>query len=98
MRDYEVVFVIKPDLEAEATAAIVEKFTQLIAEQGGEVTKLTQWGKKRMAYEVRKYREGYYVLAEFKGTPAAVQELERVLKITEEILRYLVTRLDDRAS
>jgi len=98
MRDYEVVFVIKPDLEAEATAAIVEKFTQLIAVQGGEVTKLNQWGKKRMAYEVRKYREGYYALMEFRGTPAVAQELERVFKITEEILRYLITRLDEQAS
>lgn len=98
MRNYEVVFVIKPDLEAEATAAIIEKFTQLIADQGGEVTKLNQWGKKRMAYEVRKYREGYYVLMEFRGTPAVAQELERVLKITEEILRYLITRLDEQAS
>ncbi|NLW06472.1 MAG: 30S ribosomal protein S6 [Clostridia bacterium] len=98
MRNYEAVFVIKPDLEADATAAIVEKFTQLIADQGGEVTKLTQWGKKRMAYEVRKYREGYYVLMEIKGTPAVVQELERVFKITEEILRYLITRLDQKDS
>ncbi len=98
MRDYEVVFVIKPDLEAEATAAVVERITQLIADQGGEVTKLTQWGKKRMAYEVRKYREGYYMLAQFKGTPAVAQELERVLKITEDILRYLITRLDVQAS
>jgi small subunit ribosomal protein S6 len=98
MRNYEVVFVIKPDLEAEATAAIVEKFTQLIADQGGEVTGLTQWGKKRLAYEVRKYREGYYVLAEFKGTPAVAQELERVLKITEEVLRYLITRREQEAS
>lgn len=94
MRDYELVFVIKPDLETEATEAIVEKFTQLIAEQGGEVTKVTQWGKKRIAYEVRKYREGFYVLVEFKGNPAVAQELERVLKITEDIIRYLITRVD----
>jgi small subunit ribosomal protein S6 len=98
MRNYEAVFVIKPDLEAEATAAIVEKFTQLIADQGGEVTKLTQWGKKRMAYEVRKFREGFYVVMEIKGNPPVVQELERVFKITEEILRYLITRLEEEAS
>lgn len=98
MRNYEVVFVVKPDLEAEATAAVVEKFTRLVTEQGGQVTAVDQWGKKRMAYEVRKYREGYYVLMQFQGTPAVAQELERVLKITDEVIRYLITRLDEEAS
>ncbi|MBE3572448.1 MAG: 30S ribosomal protein S6 [Moorella humiferrea] len=98
MRSYEVVFVIKPDLEAEATAAVIDKFTQLIAEQGGQVVEVDQWGKKRMAYEVRKYREGYYVLMKFKGMPAVAQELERVLKITDEVIRYLITRLEEKAS
>ncbi|MEW8958606.1 30S ribosomal protein S6 [Moorella humiferrea] len=98
MRSYEVVFVIKPDLEAEATAAVIDKFTRLIAEQGGQVVEVDQWGKKRMAYEVRKYREGYYVLMKFKGMPAVAQELERVLKITDEVIRYLITRLEEKAS
>ncbi|MDN5326320.1 MAG: small subunit ribosomal protein [Moorella sp. (in: firmicutes)] len=98
MRNYEVVFVIRPDLEAEATTAVVEKFTQLITGQGGQVARVDQWGKKRMAYEVRKYREGYYVLVEFKGTPAVAQELERVLKISDDVIRYLITRLEEEAS
>ncbi|MDN5345413.1 MAG: small subunit ribosomal protein [Clostridia bacterium] len=98
MRNYEVVFVIKPDLEAEATAAVVDKFTQLIADQGGQVIEVDQWGKKRMAYEVRKYREGFYVLMKFKGDPAVTQELERVLKINDEVIRYLITRLEEEAS
>jgi small subunit ribosomal protein S6 len=98
MRGYEVILIVKPDLEAEATAAVVEKFTKLIADQGGQVTEVEQWGKKRMAYEVRKYREGYYVLMRFKGDAAVAQELERVLKITDEVIRYLITRLEEEAS
>ncbi|MDK2820606.1 MAG: small subunit ribosomal protein [Clostridia bacterium] len=96
MRNYESVFVIKPDLEAEATAALIEKFTKLIADQGGEVVQVNEWGKKRMAYEVRKYREGYYVIIEFKGAPNVSQELERLLRINDDILRYLITRLEEK--
>jgi len=98
MRNYEVVYVIKPDLEAEAVSEVAARFSQLITDQGGEVIKVTEWGKKRLAYEVRKYREGYYVLMEFKGSPAVAQELERVLKISEDVIRYLITRLEEEAS
>ncbi|MGI9951644.1 30S ribosomal protein S6 [Moorellaceae bacterium AZ2] len=98
MRSYEALFVIKPDLDAEQTQAVVDKFTNLIVNSGGEVIQVDKWGKKRLAYEVRKFREGYYVLLQFKGHAAVAQELERVFKITDEVIRYLITRLEEKAS
>lgn len=98
MRSYELLYIVKPDLEAEQVTALTEKFSELVKQHGGEVTQLQPWGKRRLAYEVQKFREGYYVLMQFKGEPSVAQELERVLKISDEILRYLTTRLDEGAS
>lgn len=98
VRSYEALFVIKPDLDAEQTQAVVDKFTNLIVNNGGEIIQVDKWGKKRLAYEVRKYREGYYVLLQFKGAPAVAQELERVFKITDEVIRYMITRLEEKVS
>lgn len=96
MRDYETLYIIKPDVEAERIPAVVEKFKQLVLDNGGEIVKVEEWGKRRLAYEVQKIREGYYVLMNFKSSTAASQELERIFKITDEILRYLVIRLDEQ--
>ncbi|MDN5348404.1 MAG: small subunit ribosomal protein [Clostridia bacterium] len=98
MRSYEVLFILKPDLDPEQTSAIIEKFTKLVTQNGGEVLQVNPWGKKRLAYEIRKYREGYYVLLQFKGRPEVAQEVERVMKITDEVIRHLMTRLEEKAS
>ncbi|SMC00031.1 SSU ribosomal protein S6P [Thermanaeromonas toyohensis ToBE] len=98
MRSYEALYIIRPDLEAEQIEAVVNKFTNLVEKNGGEIIQVDKWGKKRLAYEVRKYREGYYVLMQFRGTPAIAQELERVFKITDEVIRYLIARLEEKAS
>ncbi|MHB1125592.1 MAG: 30S ribosomal protein S6 [Bacillota bacterium] len=92
MRDYETLFIIKPDLDEEQTTAVADKFVGLIGDNGGEILKVERWGKRRLAYEVKKYNDGVYVLIRFKGTPEVVLELERILKITDEILKYLITR------
>ncbi len=92
MRDYEVMYIIKPNFEEEEYAAFVEKFNALIQSNGGEVVKTDVWGKRRLAYEIDKIREGYYVLVEFKGEFDLPAELERNFKISDEIMRYLVTK------
>ncbi|MCG0277656.1 MAG: 30S ribosomal protein S6 [Thermanaeromonas sp.] len=98
MRSYETLYIIRPDLDEEQIEAVVNKFTELIQKNGGEIIQVDKWGKKKLAYEIRKYREGYYVLMQFKGTPAVAQELERVFKITDEVIRYLIARLEEKAS
>ncbi|WP_223070025.1 30S ribosomal protein S6 [Paenibacillus caui] len=91
MRKYEVMYIIRPDVEQEAVQATVEKF-QGIIQNGGEITSHEVMGKRRLAYEINKLREGVYVLVNFTATPEVVNELERILKISDEIIRYLITK------
>ena len=94
MREYEVMFIVKP-MEEEPTDAVVSKFETLIANQGGVVNKLDRWGKRRLAYEINDIMDGYYVLVHFSGEPKVVAELDRVLKITDEILRHMIVKKDN---
>ncbi|NGM81953.1 30S ribosomal protein S6 [Paenibacillus sp. 7124] len=90
MRKYEVMYIIRPDVEQEAVQAAVEKFQGIIS-NGGEITKHDVQGKKRLAYEIKKFRDGVYVLVNFNAEPAVVTELERIMKISDEVIRYLIT-------
>lgn len=91
MRKYEVMYIIRPELEQEAVQAVVDKF-QGIIQNGGEITKQDVMGKRRLAYEINKIRDGIYVLVNFTATPEVVAELERILKISDEVIRYLITK------
>ncbi|MFD3258961.1 30S ribosomal protein S6 [Paenibacillus lentus] len=91
MRKYEVMYIIRPELEQEAVQAVVDKF-QGIIQNGGEITKHDVMGKRRLAYEINKIRDGIYVLVNFTATPEVVAELERILKISDEVIRYLITK------
>lgn len=95
MRNYEALYIIKPELEEEQIAAVVEKYKQLVADNGGQVTQVEEWGKRKLAYEVKKYREGYYVLMNFKGTVETANELDRIFRISDDVIRYLLVRNED---
>ena len=97
MRAYEAMYVLRPDLDEEQINADIERFNQLVREQGGEVEQVSRWGRRRLAYEVKKFREGYYVLLHFRGQPAACRELERVFKISDHVIRYLIVRRVEKA-
>jgi small subunit ribosomal protein S6 len=88
-------YILSPEISEEETKQFVEKFANVITEQGGVITKMDLWGKRRLAYEVKKLKEGYYVLLLFQGEPAVAQELERIFKINESVIRYLVIRVDE---
>lgn len=90
MRKYELMYIIRPDVEQEAVQATVEKFQGVISNGGGEITKHDVMGKRRLAYEIKKFRDGVYVLVNFTAEPAVVAELDRQLKIADEIIRHLV--------
>jgi len=90
MENYEVLYIIDPDLGEEATAALVEKFKTLI-EANGTVSEIDEWGKRKLAYLINDKPEGYYVLVKFSSAPEFPAELTRVMKITEGIMRSLVT-------
>jgi len=91
MRNYELVFIAHPDLDEQALAALVEKVQGWITTAGGAIEKAEVWGKRRMAYHIRKQREGQYVYILVSMAPTFVQELERDLRLTESVLRFLVT-------
>jgi small subunit ribosomal protein S6 len=95
MRNYEILYIVKPDLEEEQVTAVMERFNDLITNNGGEVVSTDKWGKRRLAYEIKDYREGIYVLVNFKGEPATSQELDRVMKIADEILRFMIIRKEE---
>lgn len=91
MRKYEVMYIIRSEAESDAVQATVEKFANIITSNGGEITKSDLMGKRRLAYEINKMRDGIYVLVNFNAEPAVVAELDRVLKISDEVIRYMIT-------
>ncbi|MGI6065268.1 MAG: 30S ribosomal protein S6 [Bacillota bacterium] len=95
MRAYEAMYIIRPDLDEEKIQATIEKYSSLIQNNGGELVKVDPWGKRRLAYEVKKFREGYYVLVYFKGTQETPAELERNFKISDDVIRYIVVREEE---
>jgi small subunit ribosomal protein S6 len=94
MRTYEVIFIIRPDVPEAEAEALVEGFAQGIAATGGKVEKTEKWGKRRLAYRVQGQVEGYYVFFEVEGTGEVLQELERRLKVSEPVIKYLSVRVD----
>jgi len=93
LRRYELMLLIRPDLEDDKLQAAVEKVTRAVVNGGGALTKVSPWGKRRLAYEIKHFREASYFLIHFDIAPDAVREIERGLLISEEILRHLVTVL-----
>ncbi|MBW7475644.1 30S ribosomal protein S6 [Paenibacillus oenotherae] len=91
MRKYEVMYIIRPDVEQEALQALTDKFQGIIS-NGGEITKHDVIGKRRLAYEIEKFRDGIYVLVHFNATSEVVAELDRVMKITDEVIRSMIVR------
>lgn len=87
---YEVLYVLNPNLSEEETQGVVEKFKTLI-EQNGTIDEMDEWGKRKLAYEINYLTEGYYVLVKFTSGPEFPAELDRVLGITDGVIRSLVT-------
>ncbi|HEY0827281.1 MAG TPA: 30S ribosomal protein S6 [Bacilli bacterium] len=92
MRKYEVMYIIRTDVEQEVVDALIEKFQNII-NNGGEIIKHEVMGKRRLAYEIKKFRDGIYVLIQFNATSSVVTELDRVMKISDEILRSLIVQV-----
>ena len=90
MRLYEVVYILDPALEESAVDAKLEKFHALATSQGGEVAAVDHWGNRQLAYPIKKQRSGYYVVAQFTAAVEALPEFERLLKLDDEVMRYLL--------
>jgi small subunit ribosomal protein S6 len=94
MREYEVMYIMQPTLSAEELTALVTRYDDLIVSLNGTVNKTDRWERQSLAYEVKGYREGYYVVVTFLGTPALEAEMARQMKLTEAILRHMILRKD----
>ena len=95
MRHYETLYIVNPELEEENYKAVVDKFRDLIEKEKGVIVKLEEWGKQRLAYLVKKFDQGSYVLMDYCGGSGITAELERDLKLDDRILKYQTVKLAD---
>src|SRR5487761_1818806 len=91
---YENIFIARQDVSSAQVDALTDTFANLVTEHGGKVTKREYWGLRNLAYRIKKNRKGHYVLLNLDAPPAAVNELERNMRINEDVLRYLTVRVD----
>ena len=98
MRRYELMLVLRPDTPDEQVQVLLDRATRSIAAAGGQIVKVSPWGRRRLAYQIGQNREGSYFLVLFDAPATAVLELERGLNITEEVMRHLVTRVERPSS
>jgi small subunit ribosomal protein S6 len=95
MRRYELMLVLRPDVADDKAQSVIDRTTRGIVASGGQIVKVAPWGRRRLAYQIDRYREGSYHIILFEAPADAIAEMERTLLITEEVLRHLVTR-DER--
>jgi small subunit ribosomal protein S6 len=91
---YETLFVIHPE-KAPRSKEVIERFKKIVEGQGGNVTNVEEWGLRDLAYRIEKQSKGFYTLLQYQSSARAVEELERNLKLTDDILRYLTVRVDE---
>jgi small subunit ribosomal protein S6 len=94
MRNYEVAFIAHPELDEASLNTLVEKAKGWVSAAGGQVTQVDLWGRRRLAYSIRKQREGQYVLMQTQMSAAATHDVERNLRLTEQVMRFQIIRTD----
>jgi small subunit ribosomal protein S6 len=95
LHEYEMMYILRPELDEEAVTASIAKVSGMVTSNSGEVSKAEPWGRRRLAYPIKQCRDGQYVLMQYKLDPKLSTELERGLRISEDVIRYLIIRLDD---
>jgi small subunit ribosomal protein S6 len=95
MRKYETIFILDPDLEEEQVQSTIEKVKGIITQNSGEILKAEDWGKRKLAYEVKKKAKGHYFLIHFTGSPTLISELERNFRVMDVVIKFQSVRLDE---
>lgn len=90
MRKYEIMLILPADADDQVVAGALDRVSKILAERGGEVGNVDRWGRRRFAYELKKQTEGYYVVAEFTAEPDTIRELDRVLSLADEVVRFKI--------
>jgi small subunit ribosomal protein S6 len=96
-RDYELGFILNPEVSEEDTRAMLNRVEQIVANHNGQIVRVQQWGRRRLAYPIQHHRDGFYIFIDMILTPETVSELERTLKVSEVVLRYMTRRRDPKA-
>jgi len=95
-RDYELGFILTPEVNEEQTRTILERIEQIATNYGGQIMRVNQWGRRRLAYPIQHHRDGFYVFIDMVLTPETVSELDRTLKVSEEVMRHLIKLRDPK--
>lgn len=95
MRKYELIYVLQPNLEDESKNLVINKVKEVIEAKNGQVDKIDAWGNKKLAYEIKKFTEGYYVLVHFSSDIDAPKEIDRNLKINETVIRHMIVNIEE---
>ncbi|MCY7695820.1 30S ribosomal protein S6 [Bacillus altitudinis] len=95
MRKYEVMYIIRPTVDDEAKKAVIDRFNNVLTSNGAEITGTKDWGKRRLAYEINDFREGFYQIVNVQSNAAAVQEFDRLAKISDDIIRHIVVKEEE---
>ncbi|MBA4393676.1 MAG: 30S ribosomal protein S6 [Desulfobacca sp.] len=95
MRRYELIFIVQPDLSEEETKTVTDRYLQIITAQKGSIIKTEDWGKRRLAYDINKQSKGTYILVDFYGPGSMILEIERNLKIDDNILKFITVKTRD---
>jgi small subunit ribosomal protein S6 len=96
MKKYETIFILDANLEEEQAQAALEKVKGIITQASGEILKVEDWGKRKLAYEVKRKDKGHYILIHFLGSPALLSELERNFRVMDAVIKYQSLRMDER--
>ncbi|MGQ9454750.1 MAG: 30S ribosomal protein S6 [Armatimonadota bacterium] len=96
IRTYEAFYIVDPNLTNEQVEGLIAKYSSIIEEQGGKVTATGKWDKRRLAYDIKHYKEGIYILMFFEGTPAVAKELHRVMRISDDVIRHIILRVEPK--
>lgn len=92
LRDYELVYILRPASTEELISGLAERLQTWVGASGGEIQKVTTWGRRRLAYPIADVRDGIYTLVHFRAAPTAIKELERNIKLAEDIIRHMIVR------
>jgi small subunit ribosomal protein S6 len=96
MRIYEELFIVRPDATDEEIDPLIEQIKGIVTSHGGTVDKTDKWGVRRLAYRVQKRSEGHYILLQFSASPGTVHEIERRLRVTDMVLKFITVRIDEK--
>ncbi len=96
IREYETLYVVSPELDKGGVDSLNGKFKSIIQENGGKVIRLTRWGKRELAYKIKKFNHGFYVHLNYFGEGKTVEELQRNLRLNENVLRYITVKLSEK--